>query len=114
MAQSEGKERRASDRTAIAIFVTVRGPERELVARATDLSAGGIRVEYAGGEGGPVFEVGQSVEVSFELPETDRTIATRGEVVHAAENRVGVAFAKLQKSARKAIEAFVEENGPLS
>ena len=60
--------------------------------------------------------MGEFIEVSFTLPETDKPLKVKGKVVREVRDEqdghyvggMGVAFGKLGKKAHKAIEDFID------
>jgi len=96
-------EKRKIERTEIEWFAKIRHSGGEFTCKALDLSVGGIRLELRG----PRLDVGLEVDVDFELPDTDRTMALKGQVAHHDGATLGIEFKKPKAGVRKAIEAFV-------
>ena len=61
-----------------------------------------------------LFEVGEELELEFQLPDGGRTIRTRGRVVHVQREPIdsagmGIAFAGLDEGERAAVRAYLAQ-----
>jgi hypothetical protein len=68
-----------------------------------NLSSGGIQVEIGN------LRPGDSVKLSFRLPQSGITIDTVGVVVWAKEQRQGIQFTKTRPQNLQAIQEFIAE-----
>lgn len=104
-------ERRIARRVAVDLFVQERDGDRLFVHPATNLSESGIFIESHSYSLRNALER-RFIELEFSLPESDRLIAVRGEVVGARRVRgfshgLAVRFLDLGDSDRATVAAFV-------
>lgn len=124
-ATSGGIDRRRSDRVVVEMFVRERDGERLYVHPATNLSACGIFLESHSYSQRNAIER-KFMDLEFELPDSNETIAVRGEVIGSRRVRgyshgLAIAFVDIDPTIRATLATFVtarladgESEGPLS
>ncbi len=105
-------ERRTAKRVAVELFARERDGERLFVHPATNLSASGIFLESHSYSQRNAIER-RYVELEFELPESERTVLVRGEVIGTRRVRgyshgLAVRFLDLDDDNYGLIDEFVE------
>lgn len=98
-----GTEKRAHPRVPLVAKVDVGSEGYSFLAVAQDISAGGMRIATAN-----PLAVGTSLEITFVLPGSERTIRVRAVVRHVVEgSSMGVQFQNLAADDAAAIRTFV-------
>ena len=97
------ENRRRHTRVPLHAAVTCRVGSRTMRGDTWNLSSGGIQVEIGN------LRPGDSVKLSFRLPQSGITIDAVGVVVWAKEQRQGIQFTKTSPQNLQAIQEFIAE-----
>jgi uncharacterized protein (TIGR02266 family) len=97
------ENRRRYTRVPLQIEVTCRQESRTLRGRTWNLSQGGMQVDAGS------LTPGETVRVSFRLPNSAGTIETQGTVVWAKEDRQGIQFANLGSQHQEEVREFIAQ-----
>jgi CheY-like chemotaxis protein len=97
------ENRRRHARVALQTAVVCVTGSRNLHGSTWNLSSGGIQVEVGG------LQPGDSVKLSFRLPQSGVTVETIGVVVWAKQQREGIKFTQLSGQSQQAIQEFIAE-----
>jgi DNA-binding response OmpR family regulator len=95
--------RRRHARVSLQTAVVCVTGSRTLHGSTWNLSSGGIQVEVGG------LQPGESVKLSFRLPQSGVTVETIGVVVWTKQQREGIKFTQVTGQGRDAIQEFIAE-----
>ncbi|MGH9603959.1 MAG: PilZ domain-containing protein [Terriglobales bacterium] len=90
----------------LSAALTLPGGSR-LYVRTTNLSQDGIGIELL-----TAVQPGTRLEITFELPESDRDIEARGEVAWCRGGNAGIRFQEILPTSRSRFRRWMEENTP--
>ena len=97
------ENRRRHARVPLQTAVVCATGSRTLHGSSWNLSSGGIQVEVGG------LQPGESVKLSFRLPQSGVTVETIGVVVWTKQQREGIKFTQVTAQGRDAIQEFIAE-----
>jgi CheY-like chemotaxis protein len=95
------KHRRRSTRVSLNTDVTCTVGEKTLTGLVWNISNGGIQLEVAG------LKLGDTVGMSFIVPQPPVVIKAQGSVVWAQEGRQGLYFTDMSLESQEAIRAYL-------
>ena len=101
------ENRRRRTRVPIHTAVTCTAGSRTMQGDTWNLSAGGMQIEVGN------LQAGDSVRISFRLPQSGIPIEAVGVVVWTKEHRQGIQFTKTSAESQQAIQEFIVETEKL-
>jgi CheY-like chemotaxis protein len=95
--------RRRNARVPLQTMVSCTSGSRTWRGNTWNLSSGGIQIEAGG------LQPGDSVKLSFRLPQSGVTVEAIGNVIWAKQQREGIQFTHVSGQSQRAIQEFIAE-----